>query len=230
MIRGLSSAALALAALSAMAGPAWGQGEVTVGHSGWKWGNPQPQGNTLRQVEFVPGTVYASGEFGTLLRSENGGQAWTGIPTGLIADITDMRAVDNDTVIIGSGCVMRRSDDRGDNFRRVPFVAREQNCPSPLATFHFPSDQMGYVVLADGSVSQTTDGGQSFGGKKEIPGTSAAGGGSAVPTDVFFVNDTTGFATAGGSLYRTTDSAGSWVQNMATCCPVTGCVARRWSQ
>jgi photosystem II stability/assembly factor-like uncharacterized protein len=105
---------------------------------------------------------------------------------------------------------MRRSDDRGDNFRRVPFVARETNCPSPLATFHFPTDQIGYVVLADGSVSQTTDGGQSFGGKREVPGTQAAGGGQAVPTDVFFVNPTTGFATAGGNLYRTTNSADTW--------------------
>jgi hypothetical protein len=24
--------------------------DVTVGHSGWNWGNPKPQGNTLRAV------------------------------------------------------------------------------------------------------------------------------------------------------------------------------------
>ena len=181
-----------------------------MGHSGWKWGNPQPQGNTLNHLEFGPGVGYAAGEFGTLLRTENG-LGWTGIPTGTRANITDLRAVDADTVIFGSGCVMRRSDDRGDNFRRVPFVAREQNCPSPLASFHFPTDQTGYVVLADGSVSKTTDGGQSFGGKREIPGTQAAGGGGAVPSDVFFVNDSTGFALAAGTLFRTTDNADNWV-------------------
>jgi photosystem II stability/assembly factor-like uncharacterized protein len=211
VVRRLSVLAAALVALGATAGSAWAQGDVGVGQSGWKWGNPQPQGNTLRQVEFAPGTGYAAGDFGTLLRTENG-LSWTGIPTGLIADITDVRAVDADTVIIGSGCVMRRSDDRGDTFRRVPFVAREQNCPSSLATFHFPSDQTGYVVLADGSVSKTTDGGQSFGGKREVPGTAAAGGGQAVPTDVYFTNESTGFATAGGSLFRTTDNADNWVQ------------------
>jgi photosystem II stability/assembly factor-like uncharacterized protein len=209
VIRRLSFVAVALVGLSVTAAPAWGQGDVIVGHSGWKWGNPQPQGNTLRQVEFAPGTGYAAGEFGTLLRTD-AGVGWTGVPTGLTANITELRAVDADTVIIGSGCVMRRSDDRGETFRRVPFVAREQNCPSALATFHFPSDQTGYVVLADGSVSQTTDGGQSFGGKREVPGTAAAGGGQAVPTDVFFVNDTTGFATAGGNVYRTTDGANTW--------------------
>ena len=205
----LSVVATTLVALGATAGSAWAQGDVGVGHSGWKWGNPQPQGNTLRHIEFAPGTGYAAGEFGTLLRTENG-LTWTGIPTGQTAAITDLRAVDADTVIFGAGCVMRRSDDRGENFRRVPFVSREQNCPSALAAFHFPSDQTGYVVLADGSVSKTTDGGQSFGGKREVPGTAAASGGSAVPADVFFVNDTTGFALAGGALYRTTNNADTW--------------------
>ena len=212
MFRKLSATATALVALGAVAGPAFGQGDVTVGHSGWQWGNPQPQGNTLTHLEFAPGTGYAAGEFGTLLRTQDG-VTYTGIPTGLSADITDLRAVDSDTVVIGAGCVMRRSDDRGDTFRRVPFVAREQDCPSPLATFHFPTDQTGYVVLDDGSVSQTTDGGQSFGGKREVPGTAAAaGGGQAVPTDVYFVNNTTGFALAGGNIYRTVDEAGSWSQ------------------
>ena len=203
--------AAALVALGATAGSAWAQGDVGVGHSGWKWGNPQPQGNTLTHLEFAPGVGYGAGEFGTLVRTENG-LSWTGISSPTVANITELRAVDADTVIFGAGCIMRRSDDRGDNFRRVPFVAREQNCPSPLATFHFPSDQTGYVVLADGSVSQTTDGGQQFGGKREVPGTAAAGGGQAVPADVFFVNETTGFALAGGNLYRTTDSAGTWTQ------------------
>ena len=211
MIRKLSVVAVALAALGATAAPAWSQGDVLAGHSGWKWGNPQPQGNTLTQLEFAPGVGYAAGEFGTLLRTDNGGQDWAGVPTGLTANLTELRAVDSDTVIVASGCVMRRSDDGGQNFRRVPFVARESGCPSGVAALHFPSDQTGYVALADGTVSKTTDGGGSFGGKREIPGTAAAGGGGAVPADIFFVNDTTGFAVAGGNLFRTTDDADNWV-------------------
>lgn len=213
MIRRFSATAVAIAALGATGAPAWGQGDVTVGHSGWQWANPQPQGNTLRQLEFGPGVGYAAGEFGTLLRTENG-LGWTGIPTGLTANITVLRAVDTDTVIVGSGCVMRRSDDRGETFRRVPFVAREQNCPAGVAAFHYPADQVGYVVLSDGSVSRT-DAGGGFSGRKEVPGTRAAGGGQAVPTDVFFVNDSTGFVTAGGAIYRTTDNAETWTQEHA---------------
>ena len=202
----------ALALLAATAAPAWSQGEVTVGHSGWKWGNPQPQGNTLRTVEFAGGTGYAAGDYGTLLRTENG-LSWSGVPTGLPgAQIAQIRVIDPQTVILGVDCVMRRSDDGGQTFRRVPFAARESGCPSGVATFHFPTAMAGYVALQDGTVISTTDGGQAFGGKQPIPGTQVGGGGQGVPADIFFINDTTGFAVAGGSLFRTTDSAQNWVQ------------------
>src|SRR5205823_779178 len=85
-------------------------------------------------------------------------------------------------------------------------------CPSPLAAFHFPNAQTGYIVLQDGTVIQTANGGQSFSGKTAVPGVSAGG---PHPTDVFFTSPTTGFVTvggAGGVIYRTTDGGGSWVQ------------------
>jgi photosystem II stability/assembly factor-like uncharacterized protein len=214
MTRKLSAVVAALAATAVTAGPAWAQGEVTVGHSGWKWGNPQPQGNTLRTVEFAGGTGYAAGDYGTLLRTENG-LGWTGLSTGLPgASIAQLRVLNPNTLIFSAGCVMRRSDDGGQTFRRVPFAAREVGCPSGVATFQFPSPNTGYVVLQDGSVISTADGGQSFGGRQPIPGSQVAGG-QAVPADIFFVNDTTGFAIAGGTLYRTTDGALNWVQKFS---------------
>jgi len=45
----LAAALLALAVFAVVTAQA---ADVTVGHSGWNWGNPQPQGNTLRAVEF----------------------------------------------------------------------------------------------------------------------------------------------------------------------------------
>ena len=196
VIRTLSVVAAALVALGATAASRVGPGRRRRRALRLEVGQPAAPGQHADPDRVRARHRLRRGRVRHAARTENG-LSCTGIPTGTTANITDLRAVDADTVIIGSGCVMRRSDDRGENFRRVPFVAREQNCPSPLATFHFPSDQTGYVVLADGSVSKTTDGGQSFGGKREVPGTAAAGGGQAVPTDVFFVNDTTGFATRG---------------------------------
>jgi photosystem II stability/assembly factor-like uncharacterized protein len=47
-----------------------------VGNTGWSWGNPAPQGNTLNEVVFVGAQGFAVGEKGTVLRSEDGGEDW----------------------------------------------------------------------------------------------------------------------------------------------------------
>src|SRR5687768_147509 len=102
MTRKLSAVAAAVVAMAGTAGPAWGQGEVTVGHSGWKWGNPQPQGNTLRTVEFAGGTGYAAGDYGTILRTTDG-LNWTGVSSGLPGRRLDqIRVVDPNTFFVAS--------------------------------------------------------------------------------------------------------------------------------
>ena len=58
--------------LLAMAAPAAGA-TVTVGHSGWEWGNPSPQGRTLDAIEFEGARGYAAGHFGTVLSTDDGG-------------------------------------------------------------------------------------------------------------------------------------------------------------
>src|SRR5256885_16722550 len=131
--------------------------QVSVGHSGWSWGNPQPQGATLHAVEFAGGVGYAAGDFGTLLRTGDGGGTWQGIATGITGNLLRIRAIDPNTVVIGSGCVLRRSDDGGQTFHRLPFVPSETRCPAGLNSFHFPTAQVGYIALDDGSVIQTSD-------------------------------------------------------------------------
>ena len=49
-----------------------------VSDAQWFWQNPLPQGNTLRSVKFISPLVgWAVGENGTILRTTNGGTAWT---------------------------------------------------------------------------------------------------------------------------------------------------------
>src|SRR3954471_698171 len=160
--------------------------EVTVGHSGWNWGNPQPQGNTLRAVEFAGARGFAAGEFGTLLRTDDRGRSWTGIPTGTTDAITHISIADETTVVVAGSCVLRRSDDGGTSFAAIPL-----SCKPGIASLSFPSAQTGYLLLADGSVSKTTAGGATFSAAGPIPGTAAAGARGAAddPTDVFFTDD-----------------------------------------
>ncbi|HEY4097300.1 MAG TPA: hypothetical protein VGM33_17390, partial [Baekduia sp.] len=66
------SGAAALAACALAALPAAASANVQVGSSGWLWGNPLPQGNTVRAMAFSGPTGYAVGDFGTLLKTADG--------------------------------------------------------------------------------------------------------------------------------------------------------------
>jgi len=188
--------ALTLSAVSADAA------DVTTGHSGWSWGNPQPQGNTLRAVEFAGTRGFAAGDFGTLLRTDDRGRNWTGAFTGTTASIDHISIADQNTVVAGSGCVVLRSEDAG-----ISFKALAPACDSPIESLSFPSAQTGYLLRANGSVLKTSDGGATF--DFAGPVTQTATGGAA---DIFFTDDNTGFAVTGDAVYRTSDGGNTWFQ------------------
>ncbi|HEY4096367.1 MAG TPA: hypothetical protein VGM33_12675, partial [Baekduia sp.] len=184
---------------------------VQVGSSGWLWGNPLPQGNTVRAMAFSGPTGYAVGDFGTLLKTADGGDTWTGLPAGTFTNLTKVEVLDGNTVVAGGGCVARISTDGGASFSRIAFTPVESSCPdgSHLAALWYVSANHGYLVLQDGSVFETNDGIQ-FATKTALPGTRQAGG-NVVPTDVRFLTDTTGYAsTSDGNIYVTSDSGVSW--------------------
>src|SRR3954464_1880343 len=175
---------LVVAATASAVSGAAGSG-VSVGHSGWFWGDPQPQGNTLNGIDFAGSRGYAAGDFGTLLRTDDAGATWEGVPTGITAPLVNVRVVDADTVVIGGDCALRRSDDGGQSFARLPWTASDENCPSPIASFYFPSSSVGYVMTQDGSILRTGDAVATFARKTSVPGTASTGG-SRFPTDIWF--------------------------------------------
>ena len=215
----IASALLAAGGAAAADNPgtlgASGSGGVSVGHSGWFWGDPQPQGNALRGIDFAGSRGYAAGDFGTLLRTDDGGDTWEGLPTGITARLVTVRVVDSNTVVIGGDCALRRSDDGGKTFTRLPWTSSDQNCPSEIASFSFPSASVGYLMTRDGSILRTNDGGATFARKTSVPGTDSAGG-ARTPTDIFFTGDNTGVVTTSGDgagkIFRTTDGGNSWTE------------------
>jgi photosystem II stability/assembly factor-like uncharacterized protein len=214
--------AVALAACAVGAAlPGGASAGVQVGSSGWSWGNPLPQGNTLRAMAFSGPVGYAVGDFGTLLKTTDAGDTWSGLPAGTFSNLTELQVLDANTVVAGGGCVARLSTDGGQTFSRIAFTPVESSCPdgSHLAALYYVSAQHGYVVLNDGSVFETTNG-IDFATKTAIPATRQANGGT-VPTDAVFLNDTSGYvATADGNIYVTTDSGVTWKSVSATNRPV----------
>jgi photosystem II stability/assembly factor-like uncharacterized protein len=210
------SAALACAAALLAALPALAPASVQVGSSGWQWGNPLPQGNTLRSISFAGASGYAGGDFGTLLRTSDGGTTWTGLLSGTFTNLAEVQAIDASSVFAAGGCVARRSDDGGATFTRVAFTPVESSCKEQFAAGWFVNRQTGFIVLTDGTVLRTDNNGDTFAQKNPLPGTRAPGG-TATPIDVRFLTDQIGVgATSDGKIYRTTDGANSWTVVNAT--------------
>lgn len=192
--------------------PASASAAVRTTHSGWSWGDPTPQGEALNGVEFSGQTGYATGDFGTLLKTTDGGRTWKGLATGLSEYLDVVRMVGPNTVVVGGTCALRRSDDGGKTFRRLPWTASDELCTGGIRSFDFPSSNVGVLVLRDGNVLRSADGGRTWSRRTAVPGTAATSAASRVePTDVDFVSDTTGFTTtSGGDIFRTSDAGNTW--------------------
>jgi photosystem II stability/assembly factor-like uncharacterized protein len=201
---------LALIGVALLLPAASAQAAVTVGHSGWNWGSPSPQGQTIRALEFEGARGYAAGAFGTVLVTSDSGVSWTGAATGTTQTLDHVSIVDTDSVVVSGGCLVRRSDDGGITFRRIPWTASDARCTSPVAATEFLANETGYLLLEDGSMLSTTDGGRTWARRTAIPGTAAVGG-TFKATAIAFTTPADGVAvTSQGRVYRTTDGGVSW--------------------
>ncbi len=199
-----------IALVLALPAPA-GAASVFAGHSGWFWSSPLPQGNTLRAIDFSGYRGYAVGDFGTVMRSDNGGTSWTGLITGTTTPLRVVRAIDSDTVVVAGKCTVRRTDDAGKSFTALPWTPAGGTCTTQVRSLAFPTSQSGFLLLSDGNVLHTGDGGQTWARRTAIPNTAATAGSEIHPTDIFFPAPDTGFVTTeAGMLYRTTDGGTSW--------------------
>jgi photosystem II stability/assembly factor-like uncharacterized protein len=209
MTRWLLGAVITCALLAASVLPA-SAAPVSVGGSGWLWGDPVPQGETLNRVAFQGLRGYAVGEGGTVLRSDDGGNTWLGLASASSSNLTLLQEVDPKTVVVGGGCTVRESSDEGVSFHRLPVNEAEQGCATKVAAFSFLNPTNGYVEQTDGSILLTKDAGQTLEPRTAVPLNGASAG------QILFTSPTVGFALAssgsGGKIYRTTDGAGSWTQ------------------
>jgi photosystem II stability/assembly factor-like uncharacterized protein len=179
---------------------------VSTNQSGWLWGNPEPQGHSLKALELQGAAGYAAGDFGTLLRTKDGGTEWGRVRTGFTLPLSALDMIDADSSVVASQCAARRTDDGGKTFRRLPFTSSERRCARALVALSFPTSDVGYLLLGDGGVLRTADGGRSF-SPRAVPGQ----GGRF--NALMFRNPNEGLAaTAGGDIYRTTNGADSWAR------------------
>lgn len=197
----------------ALALPGTASAGVAEGHSGWYWGNPLPQGRSLNDLAFsTGGRGYAVGDFGAVLRTDDGGTTWSGLSTGLTTDLRHVRTISPDSFVVAGGCALRRSDDGGQSFQRLPWTASDLRCTSPIGAVFFASSNVGYIMLDNGNVLRTSDGGRTWARRTAVPNTRVVNpSSSARPSDLFFLDENTGLAAISiGIVYRTTDGGSTW--------------------
>lgn len=197
------------AALGLLVWPAPAGAGLNVGHSGWEWSNPLPQGNTLNALDFSGMNGYAVGNFGTLLKSDDGGQSWDALRPGTTEDLTHVQVIGPVSFVAGGGCVLRRSDDGGVTFRRLRWIESETRCDSRIVGVSFPDAITGYVLTEDGGVYRSDDGGESWFPTDRVPA-STMGDDQARATDLRFLDLDLGFATTRKGIYRTSNGGLSW--------------------
>lgn len=175
---------------------------TTSGHSGWTWSNPTPQGHALRDLLFLGGTGYAVGDFGTLLTTSDQGATWRESSSATFTDLARVTPAGTG-VLASGGCVARRTTDAGATVTRVPVAGGETTCPATVATTAFSDADHGFIVMSDGAVLSTSDGGRTLSRRTPI---NTLG---QVPRDAAITG--TGVVVAvGNTIWRSTDGGASW--------------------
>ncbi|GAB4376924.1 MAG: hypothetical protein Kow0042_23820 [Calditrichia bacterium] len=157
-------------------------------------------GSTLWSIFPVSDQIlYAVGDYGTILKTVNGGDLWTlqTSPTGAFLFGVFFR---NDSLgwICGDNGIILKTTDGGQNWtlKNTPIFDR-------LYDIFFVDDQNGWAVGRSGRIIHTTNGGESW--------TTQASGTTTRLYGVHFINNTTGFVVGwSGTVRRTTDAGTNW--------------------
>src|SRR6266481_5017940 len=167
----------------------------------WHWQNPLPQGNNLRGASFVDantGTVV--GEYGTIVRTTDGGNSWTIQVSGTTQNLWAISFKDsNNGTAVGEGGTILGTTDGGANW-----VPQTSGTTLQLRGVSFSDTNTGAAVGGacgiggESTILRTTDGGKTW--------MNQANPGTVCLFDVSFTDANTGTGVGdGGAILRTTD-------------------------
>ncbi len=174
----------------------------TLSQTSWQWVNPLPQGNLLSGI-YAAGTdtLFAVGDYGTVIRSSNGGATWLVTPTagGMVEALFDVEFTNpNDGFAVGVTGQMITTTDGGHTWQygQLPTIR-------DLLAVNFRSNTHGWITGGGGSVFSTTNAGSTW--HAETTGTTVN------LYDIFFIDSSKGWAVgASGTILHSTDGGTSW--------------------
>src|SRR5882724_11201549 len=190
----LSLASVCGLTLAIHAGQARSRAAVTVSSKGisgssgteWHWQNPLPQGNNLRGASFVDAnTGSVVGEYGTIVRTTDGGNSWTVQASGTTQTLWAVSFTDaNNGTAVGEGGTIVRTTDSGNHW-----VTQPSGTTLQFRGVSFSDSNNGAAVGEGGTILRTTNGGNSWSPQSSGTGNTLFG--------VSFIDTNTGTAVGG---------------------------------
>jgi len=173
--------------------------------------------NLLIGVFFTDAnTGTAVGNFGTIVRTTNGGATWTSQTSGTTENLFGVFFTDANTgTAVGAsgviGGTIRRTTNGG-----ATWTSQSSGTPNRLTSVFFTDANTGTAVGSSGTIRRTTNAGTTW--------TSQTSGTIQTLNGLFFTDASTAFVVgSGGTILRTTNGGTTWTsQSSGTTNPLTG--------
>ena len=171
--------------------------------SSWQWANPLPQGQTMREVQYVNGvTGYAVSSGGIVLKTSNSGANWISLSTGTnyylasLCFLNELTGFAAGMEVIKDTAEVLKTTNGGLTWNRL----HTNSLPNGIINGVF------FINESTGFVSQiqdfrTTDGGNSWVYQGDISSSKK----------FYFLNNNTGYTFGGNhNIYKTKNSGSNW--------------------
>lgn len=172
------------------------------GQTSWQWVNPLPQGNLLNGVESTgPDTTFAVGDYGTVIKTTNGGVTWLVTPTagGMSEALFDVAFTSPDigwAVGVTGQAVRTTNGGHTWQYEQLPTIR-------DLLSIDFHSPTIGWISGGKGVLYSTKNAGSTWHAETTDV--------TANLYDVEFVDSLKGWTVgASGTILHSTDGGDSW--------------------
>jgi photosystem II stability/assembly factor-like uncharacterized protein len=169
--------------------------------SAWSWLNPLPQGNNLMSVFFADANNgWAVGQWGSMVRTTNGGATWTKLESGTSNGLSSVFFVNASTGWASGGFgTLLKTTDGGSTWAH-----QNSGASRTLYALSFVNDTTGWAAGSGGTILKTTDAGASW--------VSQPSGTSSTISSIASLDANTAWAVgAPGMILKTTDGGATWV-------------------
>ncbi|GEM_PF-4870526 len=174
---------------------------ISTASAQWNWQSPVPQGNNLTSIEFTDTTYgWASGEYGTILHTTNGGAVWYEQEFGRTDNMLRAAMISPDLGwAVGDNGTILTTTDGGDDW-----VEQSSGITTGLNAITFIDSLRGWAAGDEEVILHTTNGGATWNAQHQ----------SAIPSsinDIRFISPDEGWAVGSNrSVFHTTDGGATW--------------------